>query len=355
MLLVLILAAALWGIGYLAGVSRTARMTSVAVLLVGVVLAQLVLPVSHPLRAATGGSAAPWLLLGGAALLILLYRQVLRALRNRAAPTSEQSISPSGQFSETELERYARHIVLRELGGPGQKQMKQARVLVIGAGGLGAPALQYLAAAGVGTIGVIDDDEVENANLQRQVIHRDADIGMPKVFSAQQAMLAQNPKVTVLPYNRRLTDEIASDLFADFDVILDGTDNFETRYLANRTAVALGKPLISGALSQWEGQLSVFDPANEAPCYQCIFPEAPAPGLAPSCAEAGVIGPLPGVVGSMMAVEAIKVITGAGQALRGEMLIYDALYGESRKISLSRRADCPICAGSEDRAQTPGA
>lgn len=343
MLLVLILAAGLWGIGYLAGVSRTARLASVAVLLLGVITAQLVLPDGHPLRAATGGSAAMWLILGGFAVLVLVYGRVLKALRNRATPATQEPAMPSDQFSETELERYARHIVLRELGGPGQKKMKQARVLVIGAGGLGAPALQYLAAAGVGTIGVIDDDEVENANLQRQVIHRDADIGMPKVFSAQQAMKAQNHNVTVLPYHRRLTDEIAADLFADFDLILDGTDNFDTRYLANRTAVALGKPLISGALSQWEGQLSVFDPAHGAPCYQCIFPEAPAPGLAPSCAEAGVIGPLPGVVGSMMAVEAIKVITGAGQALRGEMLIYDALYGESRKITLSRRADCPIC------------
>ncbi|WP_171122486.1 MULTISPECIES: molybdopterin-synthase adenylyltransferase MoeB [unclassified Ruegeria] len=343
MLLVLILAAGLWGIGYLAGVSRTARLASVAVLLLGVITAQLVLPDGHPLRAATGGSAAMWLILGGFAVLVLVYGRVLKALRNRATPAAKEPAMQSDQFTETELERYARHIVLRELGGPGQKKMKQARVLVIGAGGLGAPALQYLAATGVGTIGVIDDDEVENANLQRQVIHRDADIGMPKVFSAQQAMKAQNPNVTVLPYHRRLTDEIAADLFADFDLILDGTDNFDTRYLANRTAVALGKPLISGALSQWEGQLSVFDPAHGAPCYQCIFPEAPAPGLAPSCAEAGVIGPLPGVVGSMMAVEAIKVITGAGQALRGEMLIYDALYGESRKITLSRRADCPIC------------
>ncbi|MEX0277661.1 MAG: ThiF family adenylyltransferase [Ruegeria sp.] len=347
MLLVLLLAAGLWGLGYIAGVSKSARVTSVSVLLLGVMLAQLVLPDGHPLRQATGGSAAMWLILAGFAALVLVYGRVLKVLRNRATPTAAEGPSaPSDKFSETELERYARHIVLRELGGPGQKRLKMARVLVIGAGGLGAPALQYLAAAGVGTIGVIDDDEVENANLQRQVIHRDADIGMPKVFSAQQAMEAQNPNVVVLPYNRRLTEEIASDLFGDFDLILDGTDNFETRYLANRTAVALKKSLISGALSQWEGQLSVFDPATSGPCYQCIFPEAPAPELAPSCAQAGVIGPLPGVIGSMMAAEAIKVITGAGQALRGEMVIYDALYGESRKISLSKRADCPVCGSS---------
>ncbi len=344
MLLVLVLAAGLWGVGYMAGVSRTARVTSVSVLMAGVILSHLVLPSGHPLREATGGSAALWLMLAGAAALIMVYGKGLKALRNRAQPEADKTeAKPSDRFTETELDRYARHIVLRELGGPGQKRLKKARVLVIGAGGLGAPALQYLAAAGVGTIGVIDDDVVENANLQRQVIHRDADIGMPKVFSAQQAMEAQNPYVTVLPYNRRLSDDIANDLLGDFDLILDGTDNFETRYLANRTAVALGKPLISGALSQWEGQLSVFDPAKGAPCYQCIFPEAPAAGLAPSCSEAGVIGPLPGVVGSMMAVEAIKVVTGAGQALRGEMLIYDALYGESRKITLSKRSDCPIC------------
>ncbi len=349
MLLVLVLAAGLWGVGYIAGVSRTARVTSVSVLMAGVILSHLVLPSGHPLREATGGSAALWLMLAGAAALVMVYGKGLKALRNRAQPEADKTeAKPSDRFAETELDRYARHIVLRELGGPGQKRLKKARVLVIGAGGLGAPALQYLAAAGVGTIGVIDDDVVENANLQRQVIHRDADIGMPKVFSAQQAMEAQNPNVIVLPYNRRLSEEIARDLLGDFDLILDGTDNFETRYLANHTAVALGKPLISGALSQWEGQLSVFDPAKGAPCYQCIFPEAPAAGLAPSCSEAGVIGPLPGVVGSMMAVEAIKVITGAGQALRGEMLIYDALYGESRKITLSKRSDCPICgAGGE--------
>ncbi|MEM7088504.1 MAG: HesA/MoeB/ThiF family protein [Pseudomonadota bacterium] len=344
MLLVLFLASGLWGIGYLAGASRQARTVSVGVLLAGVILSHLILPDSHPLRQATGGSAALWLLLAGAAMLVVLYQKVLRALRARVVrPDDQQDKRISGRFSDTELDRYARHIVLREIGGPGQKSLRQARVLVIGAGGLGAPALQYLAAAGVGTIGVIDDDVVENANLQRQVIHRDADIGMPKVFSAQKAMQAQNPNVVVLPYHRRLTEEIAEDLLGDFDLILDGTDNFDTRYLVNRTAVALGKPLISGALSQWEGQLSVFDPARGGPCYQCVFPTAPAAGLAPSCAEAGVIGPLPGVIGSMMAVEVIKVITDAGAVLRGEMWIYDALYGESRKIAVSRRADCPVC------------
>ncbi|SEM70517.1 Molybdopterin or thiamine biosynthesis adenylyltransferase [Roseovarius tolerans] len=354
MLLVLVMAAVLWGIGAAMGTPRRLRWGMIAALWAGVTLAHLVLPVGHPIRLATGERAALWLMIGGAAVLVLVYRAALRRLRDRAGRReAEADTSPKPLFSEAELGRYARHIVLREIGGPGQKALKHARVLVIGAGGLGSPVLLYLAAAGVGTIGVIDDDEVDNSNLQRQVIHRDDDIGLPKVQSAMAAMQAQNPNVVVRPYRRRLSPEIAGDLFADYDLILDGTDNFETRYLANAAAVAQGKPLISGALSQWEGQLSVFDPAHGAPCYQCIFPEAPAPGLAPSCAEAGVLGPLPGVVGAMMAAEAVKLITGAGQSLRGEMLIYDALYGESRKIAVGRRADCPICGDKGERHDQP--
>ncbi|MCR8550765.1 molybdopterin-synthase adenylyltransferase MoeB [Salipiger sp. P9] len=345
MLLVLALAAGLWGLGALMGASRMARAYMLGLLYVAVLALHVVLPEGHPARLATGGSAALWLIVGGFGGLGAAYAFVLRRLKARAEAKAPVQAPPPGRFSGAELERYARHIVLRELGGPGQKALKEARVLVIGAGGLGAPALQYLAAAGVGTIGVIDDDVVENANLQRQVIHTDARIGMPKVFSAQAAMEAQNPYVTVRPYHRRLEAEGAEALFADYDLILDGTDNFETRYLANRAAVAAGKPLVSGALSQWEGQLSVFDPAKGTPCYQCLFPEAPAPGLAPSCAEAGVLGPLPGVVGAMMAVEAVKLVTGAGQPLLGEMLIYDALWGETRKIALKRRAGCPVCGG----------
>ena len=343
MILVLVMAAALWGIGALMGVPRQLRWSMVGLLWLAVVGLHLVLPDGHPLRMATGESPALWLILGGFAALGLAYRAGLRKLRGKAEAREATGTAPL--FSETELERYARHIVLRELGGPGQKALKEARVLVIGAGGLGSPVLLYLAAAGVGTIGVIDDDEVDNSNLQRQVIHRDDDIGLPKVQSAMAAMQAQNPNVRVHPYQRRLTPEIAQDLFDAYDVILDGTDNFDTRYLANATAVAQGKPLISGALSQWEGQLSVFAPHQGTPCYQCIFPDRPAPGLAPSCAEAGVLGPLPGIVGTMMAAEAIKLIAQAGQPLLGEMLIYDALWGETRKIALKRRAECPVCAG----------
>ncbi|MFO7771506.1 MAG: HesA/MoeB/ThiF family protein [Roseovarius gahaiensis] len=347
MLLVFVMAATLWGIGALMGAPKRLRWGMIGLLWVAVVGLHLALPAAHPLRLATGESPALWLILGGFAVLAVIYRLALKALRSKA--DAQQEPEQKKLFSETELDRYARHIVLRELGGPGQKALKEARVLVIGAGGLGSPALLYLAAAGVGTIGVIDDDVVDNSNLQRQVIHRDRDIGLPKVQSAMTAMQAQNPSVEVRPYQRRLTKDIASDLFADYDVILDGTDNFDTRYLANATAVDQGKPLISGALSQWEGQLSVFDPSKGTPCYQCIFPDRPAPGLAPSCAEAGVLGPLPGVVGAMMAAEAVKLIAHAGQPLLGEMLIYDALWGETRKISLKRRENCPVCGQTHEK------
>jgi molybdopterin/thiamine biosynthesis adenylyltransferase len=343
MLLFLTISGGMYGLGAAMGAPKAQRWALIFVLFVAVVGILLVFPEDHALRSAFGGNAEPYLLLGGFAALVLIYRAILLRLRARVDTGSQTQEPQKGSFSATELDRYARHIVLREIGGPGQKKLKNAKVLVIGAGGLGAPALQYLAAAGVGLIGVIDDDTVENANLQRQVIHRDEDIGLPKVFSAQNAMLAQNPHIEVRPYHRRLTEQIASELFEEYDVILDGTDNFETRYLVNKTATRVGKPLISGALSQWEGQLSVFDPKSGTPCYQCIFPGAPAPELAPSCAEAGVIGPLPGVVGAMMAQEAIKLITGAGSVLRSEMLIYDGLYGETRKMTLKPRADCPIC------------
>jgi molybdopterin/thiamine biosynthesis adenylyltransferase len=345
--LVLFLAVVIWGVGALTHMPRRSRGGLLMMLFTLVLLVQLALPDGHALREATGGSPALWVLLAAVVTVCLVYGKALNWLRNRAAPQGSHAPEKDG-FSETELNRYARHIVLREIGGPGQKRLKEARVLVIGAGGLGAPVLQYLAAAGVGTIGVIDDDTVENGNLQRQVIHRDADIGMPKVFSAEAAMRAQNPFVDVRPYHRRLNDEIATELFDDFDLIVDGTDNFETRYLVNQTAVALGKPLISGALSQWEGQVSVFDPAKGAPCYRCIFDTAPAPELAPSCAEAGVIGPLPGVIGSTMALEVIKLITGAGDSLRGRMLIFDGLYGETRQIAVKPRGDCPVCGAKQN-------
>ncbi|PIE15380.1 MAG: molybdopterin biosynthesis protein [Rhodobacterales bacterium] len=343
---VLGLAVFIWLLGALFKVSLRARWGALA-LLYGVILGlHLLLPNSAWVRDMIGGSLRSWLLTGGVVAVGLAYWALLRLFKAKGKQRVEQMTDTPKEptFSETELNRYARHIMLREIGGAGQKKLKQARVLVVGAGGLGSPVLLYLAAAGVGRIGVIDDDVVDNSNLQRQIIHRDADIGMAKVFSAQAAMLAQNPHIEVLPYQRRFEEGIAAQLLADYDLVLDGSDNFQTRYLVNRSCVAQSIPLIAGAISQWEGQISLYDPARGTPCYQCIFPEAPAPGLAPSCAEAGVAGPLPGVIGAMMALEAIKEITGAGAGLRGEMLIYDALFAESRKIRLTRRDDCPVCA-----------
>lgn len=343
--LVLFLMAALWALGWAMKTPIRARLIMIGLLYAAVVLAQLALPPEAELRRATGGDVRVWLVLGGAVGLAWLYWLLVARLRARSAASAQQDEAPprAGSFREAELHRYARHIVLREIGGAGQKKLKTARVLVVGAGGLGSPAMLYLAAAGVGTIGVIDDDAVDGTNLQRQVIHTDARIGMPKVFSAEAQMRALNPFVEIRPYHRRLSEEIAQDLFAEYDLILDGTDNFDTRYLTNRAAVAAGKPLISAAITQWEGQISLYDPAQGSPCYECVFPTRPAPGLAPTCAEAGVIAPLPGVLGTMMALEAVKHITGAGSTLAGRLLIYDGLYAETRQMRIARRPDCACC------------
>lgn len=248
-------------------------------------------------------------------------------------------------FSDEELTRYARHIVLHEIGGAGQQRLAAARVLVVGAGGLGAPAIQYLAAAGVGTLGVVDDDTVSLSNLQRQVIHATEEVGAPKVESAARAVARINPHVALRRHRVRLGPRNAALLIQDYDVVLDGSDNFATRYLVNAAAVAEEKPLVFAALGRWEGQLSVFRPALGGPCYECLFPEAPAPGTVPSCAEAGVLGALAGVMGAMQAVEAVKIITGAGEPLDGRLLLYDALAASIRTIRLHPRADCAVCGG----------
>ncbi len=249
-------------------------------------------------------------------------------------------------LTDNELDRYARHIVLREIGGPGQRALRGASVLVVGAGGLGAPLLMYLAAAGVGRITIVDDDHVSLSNLQRQVLFGAKDIGAAKVEAAKDRLSDLNAGVEIVPVAARITAETAADFIAGQTLVLDGCDNFETRYAVNAACVAAGVPLISGAISQWEGQVSVFDPRNDAPCYACVFPKAPAEGLAPSCAEAGVLGALPGVIGSMMAVEAVKLITGAGAPLRGKMMIYDALWAENRVIGVKRREGCAVCANA---------
>ncbi|MCU0829003.1 MAG: HesA/MoeB/ThiF family protein [Tabrizicola sp.] len=300
-----------------------------------------------------GGDLEAWLVFGLLAAVAVGYRQVLRLLRRGKAAEPEAPVA-TDTFREAELDRYARHILLREIGGAGQKKLKGARVLVVGAGGLGSPVLLYLAGAGVGVIGVIDHDVVEGSNLQRQVIHTDARIGMPKVFSAEAAIRALNPFIEVRPYHRKLTEEIAVDLVRDYDLVLEGTDDFDTRYLVNQACVAAGVPLISGAITQWEGQVSLFHPAKGGPCYACVFPVKPAPGLVPTCAEAGVAAPLPGVVGSMMAMEAVKWVTGAGETLAGRLMIHDALYAETRVIGVKKRADCAVCGGEAGRVSTRG-
>ena len=342
MVLFLVLATALWVFGRFIGAPANARFLMIALLYVAVLAINVALPAGHPLREATGGSAAEWAILGILGGGIWAYAQGLNRLRARVRPENRKPDTDTVS-APAKLERAARHIALREIGGMGQRKIEEARVLVVGAGGLGAPALQYLGAAGIGTLGVIDDDVVELSNLQRQIIHTDARIGMPKVFSAEAAIKAQNPFVTVRPYNRRLTGEIAEELLGDYDIVLDGTDDAETRYAVNAAAVATKRPLISGAISQWEGQVSVFDPANGAPCYACIFPVPAAAGVSQTCAEAGVAGPLPGVIGSLMALEALKVITGAGETLRGRMLIYDGLYADTRTMALARDPGCAVC------------
>ena len=241
-------------------------------------------------------------------------------------------------FSDDEVERYARHLVLREVGGPGQQALKAASVLIVGAGGLGAPAALYLAAAGVGRIGLVDADVVSLSNLQRQVLYATADIGQPKVNAAQRRLAALNPHVEITPHPVMLGEDNARDLIGAYDLVLDGTDNFEVRFAVNAACVAEGKPLVSGAIGRWTGQVGVF--AGQ-PCYRCLVPEIPPD--AETCVAVGVVGALAGVVGSMMALEAVKLITGAGEPLTGRLLLYDALAGETRTVRIGPDPDCQVC------------
>lgn len=248
-------------------------------------------------------------------------------------------------FTEDQIQRYARHIVLPEVGGVGQEKLLEARVLVIGAGGLGAPLLMYLAAAGVGTLGVVDDDDVDLSNLQRQVIHATGAIGTPKVDSAGKTVRAINPEIEFVPYRVRLTVENASDLIGQYDLVADGSDNFETRFLVNDACHLAGKTLVSAAILRFEGQIATFRSGHGdgEPCYRCLYREAPAPGLVPSCSEGGVLGALAGAVGSLQAIEVLKEVMGIGDSLAGWLLIYDALSTEIRKMKLRRDPDCPLC------------
>lgn len=241
-------------------------------------------------------------------------------------------------FSEDDVERYARHLVLSEIGGPGQQALSRARVLIVGVGGVGAPAALYLAAAGVGTLGLIDDDTVALSNLQRQILFATEDIGRPKVETAAGSLTALNPGVAIKPFARRLTALDAADLVAGFDIVLDGTDDFATRHAINAACVAEGRPLVSGALGRWEGQVGVF---TGRPCYQCLVPDAPPD--AETCARVGVVGALAGVIGSMAALEVIKLITRAGEPLEGRLLLYDGLKGQARTVRVTPDPACAVC------------
>ena len=248
-------------------------------------------------------------------------------------------------FSEDQIQRYARHIVLPEIGGAGQQKLLEARVLVIGAGGLGAPLLMYLAAAGIGTLGVVDDDAVDLSNLQRQVIHTTKRIGDPKVDSAGETVTGINPDVSFVPHHTRLTSENVDELIGAYDIVADGSDNFETRFLVNDACHLAGKTLVSAAILRFEGQIATFRSGlgGGEPCYRCLYRERPAPGLVPSCAEGGVLGALAGTVGSLQAVEVLKEVMQIGETLAGSLLIYDALSADVRKMKLPRDVDCPLC------------
>lgn len=244
-------------------------------------------------------------------------------------------VEPAGELTPAEVERYSRHLIIPEIGAVGQRRLKNAKVLVIGAGGLGSPALLYLAAAGVGTLGIIDDDDVDLSNLQRQVIHGVADVGRPKIESARDAIGALNPLVEVRLHNVRLDASNALELFADYDLILDGADNFATRYLVNDAAAILGKPYVWGSIFRFDGQVSVFW-AKHGPTYRDLYPEAPPAGSVPSCGEGGVFGMLCAAVGSLMVTEAVKLITGVGRSLLGRVALFDALGGSWREIRVSK-------------------
>jgi len=243
-------------------------------------------------------------------------------------------------FTDLEIERYARHLVLRELGGPGQQKLKGASALIVGAGGLGSPAALYLAAAGLGALFVVDPDVVDRSNLQRQILYAEDDVGRPKAEAAADRLAALNPHIFVAGYNGAFDASTAEELAQGVDLVLDGTDDFGVRFAVNEACVRLGKPLISGAIGRWTGQVGVF---GRQPCYRCLVPEVPPE--AETCVAVGVVGALAGVVGSMMALEAVKLIAGAGEPLTGRLLIYDALAAETRTVRVGADPECPVCGG----------
>jgi molybdopterin/thiamine biosynthesis adenylyltransferase len=246
------------------------------------------------------------------------------------------------QFTEAQIERYSRHILLQEVGGAGQHKLLDSRVLIVGAGGLGSPVGLYLAAAGVGTIGLVDSDFVDLSNLQRQILHATADVGRPKCLSGRDTMVALNPDVRVVPHHFRLTADNVLDVIADYDIVVDGADNFPTRYLANDACVIAGKPLSHAGILRFEGHVTTIVPGG-GPCYRCLYPEPPPPGLVPSCQEAGILGAVAGIIGSIQAAEVLKLLLGIGDPLVGRLLVFDGLDMTFRTISMPRRPNCPVC------------
>jgi adenylyltransferase/sulfurtransferase len=251
-------------------------------------------------------------------------------------------VEPAAELTVDEVRRYSRHLIIPDVGMTGQKRLKNAKVLCVGAGGLGSPALLYLAAAGVGTLGIVDFDVVDESNLQRQIIHGQSDVGRPKAESARDSIREINPNVTVIVHEERLDSDNAMQIFSGYDLIVDGTDNFATRYLVNDACVLLGKPYVWGSIYRFDGQASVFW-AEHGPCYRCLYPEPPPPGMVPSCAEGGVLGVLCGSIGSIQVTEAIKVITGIGEPLVGRLMIYDALEMTYRSVKVRKDPECPVC------------
>ncbi|MDP9182115.1 MAG: adenylyltransferase/sulfurtransferase MoeZ [Actinomycetota bacterium] len=251
-------------------------------------------------------------------------------------------VEPANELSRQEVMRYSRHLIIPDVATTGQKRLKNAKVLCVGAGGLGSPALMYLAAAGVGTLGVIDFDTVDESNLQRQIIHGQSDIGRSKAESARDSVKEINPLIDVLVHTERLDNDNVMEIFSHYDLIVDGTDNFATRYMVNDAAVLLGKPYVWGSIYRFDGQASVFW-AEHGPCYRCLYPEPPPPGMVPSCAEGGVLGVLCASIGSIQVTEAIKVLTGIGDPLVGSLMVYDALEMSYRKIKVRKDPECPLC------------
>lgn len=246
------------------------------------------------------------------------------------------------EFTDEQIERYSRHIILPEVGGSGQQKMLEARVLLLGAGGLGSPAAYYLAAAGIGNLGIVDFDRVDLSNLQRQIIHSTERIGMLKTESAKKTIKALNPDVNVTLYNERLDSSNIMNLIEGYDYIVDGSDNFPTRYLVNDACIMRNKTLIHGSIYRFEGQVTVFKP-GDGPCYRCLYPEPPPPGMVPNCQEGGVLGVLAGVIGNLQVVEVLKLVLGIGKPLVGKLIIYDALNTEFRNLRLRKDENCPIC------------